>query len=55
MFMDSMGKQTYQCGQHKLKLFTQHDSKNTQESMFFFKEIKFLGSHAVVLKYPLLL
>ena len=37
-----------QCAQYKLKkLFTKHDSRNTQVSVFF-KKINYLASHAVV-------
>ena len=33
MFMDCIRNQTHQCAQYKLKVFTKHDSRNTQVSI----------------------
>ena len=40
-------KQTYQCEQNKLKMFTKHDSRNTKVSIFLKKNI--FCSHVIVL------
>ena len=42
MSMDCIRKQTYQCAQHNLKIvYKKHDSRNTNASIFFAKEIDF--------------